>query len=47
MIRVDKKLPPLNKVQASYSTDDSLNRLADTVRESLDMKQIYRIMGLK
>ncbi|MCP4181067.1 MAG: cobyric acid synthase [bacterium] len=47
MIRVDKNLPALEKIQSSYSTEDSLNRLADIVRASLNIKQIHKIMGLK
>ncbi|HJO95608.1 MAG TPA: cobyric acid synthase [Victivallales bacterium] len=47
MIRIDKNLPPLEKVQSTYCTEDSLNRLADIVRKNLDMKQIYSIMGFK
>ena len=46
-IKIDKNLPPLIEVQSSYNTEESINKLADIVRESLDIKQIYRIMGLK
>lgn len=47
IIRVECGMKPLEKVQASYDIDDAMNRLADHVRESVDMKQIYKIMGLK
>jgi cobyric acid synthase len=46
MIRSDRGLPPLKKVHAEYSTENALNRLADTVRKSVDIKKIYKIMGL-
>ncbi|MFA7232463.1 MAG: cobyric acid synthase, partial [Victivallaceae bacterium] len=47
MLRVDRGLPPLKNVQANYNTENAFNRLAAVVRESVDMKSIYRIMGLK
>ena len=46
MIRTDRGLPPLRKVCAEYSTENALNRLADTVRGSVKLKEIYKIMGL-
>ena len=47
MIRVDRGMNPLGKVQATYDIDDAMNRLADHVRNSVDMEKIYKIMGLK
>jgi cobyric acid synthase CobQ len=46
MIRSDRGLPPLHKVCAEYSTENALNRLADTVRGSVNLREIYKIMGL-
>ena len=46
MIRSDRGLPPLHKVYAEYSTENALNRLADTVRNSVQLREIYKIMGL-
>lgn len=46
MIRSDRGLPQLNKVHAEYSTENALNKLADTVRKNVDLKKIYEIMGL-
>jgi len=34
------------KVRASYDLEPAFDRLADTVREALDMKAIYRSIGL-
>lgn len=45
-LRVKKGLQPLHELQYVYDIESSLNRLADVVRESVDMKQIYTIMGL-
>ncbi|MCK4983379.1 MAG: cobyric acid synthase [Victivallaceae bacterium] len=47
MIRVERGMKPLEKVQASYDIDDAMNRLADHVRTSVDMDKIYKIIGLK
>jgi len=44
-IRVHKKLPPLENTVNTYAAkQSSYNRLADTVRQSLDMKRLYEIM---
>ncbi len=45
-LRSRKGLTPLQGVQASFSIDPALDRLADTVREALDMKKVYEILGL-
>jgi cobyric acid synthase CobQ/L-threonine-O-3-phosphate decarboxylase len=47
MIRLERGMKPLTTVQASYDIDESMNRLADHVRASVDMDNIYKIMGLK
>ena len=47
MIRVERGMEALGKVQASYNIDDAMNRLADHVRNNVDMKSIYKIMGLR
>lgn len=46
MIRLSFGRSALGKIQVSYDMEPELNRLADTVRASLDMKKIYEIMGL-
>lgn len=45
-LRTRKGLTPLQGVQASFSIDPALDRLADTVREALDMKKVYEMLGL-
>ena len=47
MIRVKCGMKALGKVQASYNIDDAMNRLAEHVRNNVDMKNIYKIMRLK
>ncbi len=47
MIRVERGMKPLEKVQASYDIDAAMNRLAGHVRASVDMDKIYKITGLK
>lgn len=46
-LRVRRGLPALGKVQASYDLEPAFDRLADVVRESVDLDKIYRIMGLR
>ncbi len=46
-LRTRRGLQPLGKVSASYDIEPALDRLADMVRESLDIAAIYRLMGLK
>ena len=46
-LRVRRGLPALGKVLAVYDLEPALNRLADTVRSSLRLNDIYRLMGLK
>jgi cobyric acid synthase CobQ/L-threonine-O-3-phosphate decarboxylase len=47
MIRIERGMKALVKVQASYDIDDAMNRLADHVRNNVDMDKIYKIMRLK
>ena len=46
MIRIERGMKPLDKVQATYDIDEAMNRLADHVRNSVDMDAIYKITGL-
>lgn len=45
-LRVRKGLAASGKVNARYDLEPALNRLADTVRQNLDMSLIYRMLGL-
>jgi len=45
-LRTRKKIEPLGRVAAAYDLEPAFERLAGIVRESIDMKQIYAIMGL-
>jgi cobyric acid synthase CobQ len=45
-LRVRRGLAPLGKVSARYDIEPALDRLADVVRKSLNMKEIHRLMGL-
>ncbi len=47
MLRVDLGMRPLREIQQTYEVEPELNRLADTVRQSLDMKKIYKMMGME
>jgi len=47
MVREDRGLKPVGIVRAVYNTENALNRLADVVRENLDMEYIYKQMKLK
>lgn len=46
MIRVERGMEPLGEVQAIYDIDAAINRLADHVRNNVELKSIYKIMGL-
>jgi cobyric acid synthase len=46
-LRVARGLSPLEEVQAVYDIEPALDRLADIVREGLDVKAIYKKMGLR
>jgi len=45
-LRARRGLVPLGEVCTRYDIEPALDRLADTVRQSLDMKRIYQVMGL-
>ena len=46
-LRQRKGLNPLGTVQACYDLEPAFERLADAVRQSLDIPAIYRLMGLR
>ena len=46
-LRVRRGLPPVGSVVGRYDIEPALDRLAQVVRESLRMDDIYRIMGLR
>jgi adenosylcobyric acid synthase len=46
-LRVARGLEPLGRVVSAYDVDAALDRLADVVRESLEIKTIYRKAGLR
>ena len=45
-LRQRRGLPPAGKVLACYDIEPALDRLADVVRDGLDIPKIYRLMGL-
>ena len=45
-LRLKQGLTPLEEVQAGYDLEPAFDRLAEAVREQLDMDQIYTILGL-
>ena len=45
-IRVRKKMKPLKHIVAHYDLEPALDRLAEVVREGIDVKTIYGLMGL-
>lgn len=45
-IRKRKGLPPLTGITAVYETESSLNRLANHLRERVDMRAIYKMLNL-
>ena len=47
MIRIDRGMGATGEVRAFYSTENAIKRLAEIVRENVDLKFIYRKMGLK
>ena len=46
-LRKRRGLKPIGKIRSVYDLDPALDRLAESVRSSLDMKQIYKLMGLR
>jgi cobyric acid synthase CobQ/L-threonine-O-3-phosphate decarboxylase len=45
-LRQRRGLEPLREVQVCYDVDQALDRLADVVRESMDVAAVYRRLGL-
>ncbi len=45
-LRVRRGMSPVGKIEARYDIEPALDRLADVVRRSVDLKAIYRVMGL-
>lgn len=43
-LRIEKGLQPLGKVVAPYDLEASFDRLADVVRDAIDMNEIYKLM---
>ena len=46
LLRCDHGLEPLGSVQAVYDLEPALDRLADQVRDSVSVEQLYSLMGL-
>ncbi len=44
-LRRRRGLPPISEVRSKYDLEPALDRLADAVRQSLDMNRIYKILG--
>jgi adenosylcobyric acid synthase len=45
-LRIRRAMQPIGKVVAPYDLEPVLDRLADVVRSHLNLKEIYRLMGL-
>lgn len=45
-LRTRKGLVPMGRIMAPYSIEPALDHLADVVRAALDMKTVYRLLGL-
>ncbi|OPY90474.1 MAG: Cobyric acid synthase [Syntrophaceae bacterium PtaU1.Bin231] len=46
-LRLRRGLAPVSRILASYDLEPAFDRLADAVRRSLRIEEIYRIMGLR
>ncbi len=46
-LRKRRGLLPLKEIQAAFDIEPALDRLADIVRENLDVDAVYRAMGLR
>jgi len=44
-LRVRRSLPPVGRVLAVYDLEPAFDRLAEVVRRSLRIEEIYRLMG--
>lgn len=45
-LRVKKGMHPLEKIVAPYDLETAFDRLADSIRENVDMNEIYRLLRL-
>lgn len=45
-LRAKKGLPKLEKIQTTFGMEEALDRLADVVRNNVDMKKIYEVLGV-
>lgn len=45
-LRTRQGMPPIGRIVATFDLEPRLDRLADVVRNHVDIKEIYRIMGL-
>lgn len=45
-LREQRGLPPLGQIQAVYDLEPAFDRLADVVRQSLRIDEMYRMIGL-
>jgi len=45
-LRERRGMHPLQKIMATYDLEPAFDRLAEVVRESLNMDEVYRVMGL-
>ncbi|MBI3811019.1 MAG: cobyric acid synthase [Nitrospirae bacterium] len=45
-VREKKGLPPLKKIQVTYDVEAMIQRLAGVVRKKLDLRAVYRMIGL-
>ncbi len=45
-LRTRRGLLPKGAIAVTYDLEPALDRLADAVRDSLDMEKIYKIIGL-
>jgi adenosylcobyric acid synthase len=46
-LRVRRNLPPIGKLCAIYDLEPAFERLAEVVRKSLKIEEIYKLMGLR
>lgn len=46
-LREKKGLPKLEKIQTTFGMEEALDRLADVVRQNVDMKAIYEALGVR
>jgi len=45
-LRVRRRLPPVGRILAPYDLEPAFDRLANSVRQALEMKKIYQLLGL-